>query len=140
MAILGPFTNGYLTVNGVNLSDHVTAMSVETNRDEVDVTAMGAVQKVQMPGLGDATITVTFLMDYAAGSVDATLSPLSSTSTPFTVEARPVNAARSTTNPGYQMSALMYGYSPIGGSVGDALTVDVTFRNAAQTGLQRLTS
>jgi hypothetical protein len=140
MAILGAFTNAFVLVNAVNLSDHCTAVAIEITRDEVDVTAMGASQKVMTPGLGDGTITATFLQDYAAGSVDATLQPLSTTSTPFTVEVRPVNAARSVTNPAYVMSVLMYGYPPIGGSVGDPLTIDVSFRNASQTGLQRLTA
>jgi hypothetical protein len=140
MAILGAFTNAKVIVNSIDLSDHCTAASVETTRDEVDVTAMGAVQKVNTPGLGDATITCTFLQDYAAGSVDATLSGLSSTTTPFTVEVRPVNAARSATNPAYVLTALMYGYTPVAGSVGDALTIDISFRNASQTGLSRLTA
>lgn len=140
MAILGTFTNAKVIVNGVDLSDHCTAVQVETTRDEVDVTAMGAVNKVITPGLGDATISATFLQDYVAGSVDATLSGLSNSNTPFAVEVRPLNVARSVTNPAYVLTALMYGYPPIGGSVGDALTVDVSFRNAAQTGLQRLTA
>lgn len=140
MAILGPWLNGYITVAGVNLSDHATALAVETTRDEVDVTAFGAVQKVTMPGLGDGTMTATFLQDYAAGSVDATLAAQSLVSVGFVVEIRPVNGARSVTNPGYVMTALMYGYNPVSGGVGDAATVDVTFRNAAQTGIQRLTA
>ena len=140
MAILGAFTNGFILVNGIDLSNHATSITVETTRDEVDVTAMGAVQKVNTPGLGDATISVTFLQDYAAGSVDATLSGLSSTTTPFTVEVRPTNAARSATNPAYVLTSLMYGYSPVAGGVGDALTIDISFRNASQSGLQRLTS
>lgn len=140
MAILGAWTNGKVIVNGVDLSDHATSVTVETSRDEVDVTAMGAANKVVTPGLGDATITVTFLQDFAAGSVDATLSSMASSTTPVTIEVRSVNAARSTTNPAYTLSALMYGYSPLSGSVGDAATIDVSFRNAAQVGLQRLTA
>lgn len=140
MAILGTFTNAKLIVSGTDLSDHCTAVQVETTRDEVDVTAMGAVNKVVTPGLGDATISATLLQDYAAGSVDSVLSALSTTNTPFVVEVRPQNIARSTTNPAYVLTSLMYGYPPIGGSVGDALTIDVSFRNAAQTGLQRLTA
>lgn len=126
-------------VNGVNLSDHVQSVTVETTKDSVDLTAMGATNKVYGRGLGDATITVTFFQDYAAASVDATLWPLANTDTPFTVKVRPTSAAISATNPEYSMSALMYGYSPVGGSVGDASTVDIEFRNAAQTGLTRAT-
>ena len=141
MAVLGAFTNAKVIVNGVDLSDHCTAVSVESSLDEVDITAMGATNKVVTPGLGDATISATFLQDYGAGSVDATLQPLSvAGAAAFQVEVRPVNSARSTTNPAYVMTAKMYGYNPVGGSVGDELTIDVSFRNAAQTGLQRLTS
>jgi hypothetical protein len=140
MAVLGPLLNAKVTVNGVDLSDHVSAVSIETSRDDVDITAMGAVNKVTMPSLGDATITVTFFQDFAAAKVDQTLWPLSTTSTPFTVAVLPVNAAKSTTNPEYSMSALMYGYSPISGGIGDALTTDVEFRNASQAGLARATA
>jgi hypothetical protein len=140
MAILGAWTNPMILVNGVDLSNHCTQATVETTRDEVDVTAFGAVNKVVTPGLGDATFSATFLQDFGAGSVDATLSSLASTTTPFTVEIRPNNAARSATNPAYVLTSLMYGYSPLSGGVGDAATIDVSFRNASQTGLQRLTS
>jgi hypothetical protein len=140
LAIIGAFTNGYITVNGVDLSDHMTACSVESTRDLNDVTAMGATSKVQAVALGDAKITATFLADYAAGKVDATLQPLSVTQTPFTVEVRPVNGGRSATNPGYTLSAILPNYNPISGSVGDAVKVDVEFTNASQTGLSRLTA
>jgi hypothetical protein len=141
MAVLGPFTNAKIIVNGVDLSDHCTACAVETSRDEVDITAMGATYKVSAPGLGAGTMTATFLQDYAAGSVDATLSAIDAApQNTIVVEMRPVNAARSTTNPAYVMTARMFGYPAIGGSIGDALTVDVTFQNASQTGIQRLTA
>lgn len=124
-----------VVVNAVDLSDHVSAVTVETTRPEVDVTAMGADYMETMPGIPDATITVSFFNDYAAGEVYATLQPLSLTDTPFTVAVRPTTAAISATNPEMQMSALMYSFNPLGGDVGSANTTDVTFRNASQTGI-----
>ena len=129
-----------IVVNGVNLSDHVSEVTIETSRDEVDVTAMGAVNKMIVAGLGDATITMTVYQDYAAASVDATLFPLSQTNTPFAVVVKPTSAAVSATNPSFTMQALLFDYSPIAGGVGDANTTEVTFRNADQTGLVRATS
>jgi hypothetical protein len=126
-----------VVINAVDLSDHVSAATIETSRPEVDVTSMGADYMETVGGIPDVTITVTFFQDHAAGEVDATLWPLSSTDTPFTVAIRPTSAAISATNPEYQMSALMYSYSPISGDVGSASSTDVTFRNAAQTGLVR---
>lgn len=128
-------TNASVTVNGVDLSDHVQKVTVETTRDNVEVTAMGATNKAYLGGLGDATMTVTFFSDFAASSIHATLYPLSTSSTPFPVIVKPANVATSTTNPSFWLSALMFGYKPIDGAVGDASTLDVVFQNATQTGM-----
>ena len=140
MAILGVWTNAKVIVNSVDRSDHCTTVSVETSRDEVDVTAFGAANKVVMPGLGDGTIRATFLVDFVAGGLDEALQALSVATVGFPIEVRPVNSGRTTSNPAYVMTCLMYGYTPISGGIGDAATIDVTFRNASQTGLQRLTA
>lgn len=132
--------DAYVSVNGTVISDHVSEVTIETSRDEVDVTSMGDVSKETLAGIGDATITVTVFNDYAAGALDSVMFPLSSTNTPFTVEIRPTSASRGTSNPAYTISALMFGYSPIAGGVGAASTTTLTFRNASQTGLQRLTA
>ncbi len=132
--------NPIITVNAVDLSDHFSEVSIETSRDEVDVTAFGAVNKEMVAGLGDATITGTVFQDYAAGEIDATLWPLSTSDTPFTVSVKATSAATSTTNPLYSMSSLLYTYNPVSGSVGEAATTPVTFRNASQAGLTRATA
>lgn len=127
-------------VNGTNLSDHVRSVTITTERPEVDVTAMGAVNQEIVAGIGDATIEVEFYNDYAAASIDATLQPLSVSNTPFSVKVRPTTAAISPTNPSYEMTALLLSYSPIAGSVGDANTTTCSFRNASQTGIARVTA
>jgi hypothetical protein len=129
-----------IEVNGTNLSDHVRSVTIGTERDEIDVTAMGAANKEFIPGLGDVTIEVEFYNDYAASSVDPVLWPLSTSDTPFVVKVRPTSAAISATNPEYSLTALLYNYSPIAGTVGEANTTTVTFRNAAQAGLTKATS
>lgn len=129
-----------VVVNSVDITDHVSQVTIETERDEVDVTAMGATNKEILAGLGDATITVTVFQDFAAGEIDATMWPLSTSDTPFPVAVKPTSAAISATNPEYQMSALLLTYSPLDGSVGEASTTELTFRNASQTGLVRDTT
>lgn len=129
-----------IEVNGTVLSDHGNEVSVETSRDEQDVTGFGATNKETLFDLGDATITCTFFQDFAAGSIDAVLWPLSTTDTPFTVKIRPTSAAISATNPEYSMQALMSGYSPISGARGAPASTPVTFRNASSSGLARATS
>jgi hypothetical protein len=128
-------TNASVVVNSVDLSDHVKSLTVETTRDDVDVTAMGAVNKAYLGGLGDANIKVTFFSDFAAASVHATLYPLSTSNTPFNVVVKPVAGTTTSTNPSFYISATLFGYTPLDGSVGDANTMDVEFRNASQTGM-----
>lgn len=124
-------------VNSVLLSTHANQVTIETEADEVDVTGMGGSFREFIKGMRDVTVTVEFFQDFAGGSVDATLWPLSGSDTPFPVNIRPTSAAISATNPEYQMTALLFSYAPLDGGVGDASSTTVTFRNAAQTGLVR---
>lgn len=133
-------SNPVVTINAVDLSDHISSVTISTEREEVDVTAFGATSKTTLAGLGDATMEMEAFQDFAAGEVDATLWPLSSTTTPFTVSVKHTSAATSATNPLYSMSALLFSYSPMDGSMGEASTTTLTFRNAAQAGLTRATA
>lgn len=131
MPILGPFTNALVLVNGVDLSNTVRGVHVTDNRNPVDVTAMGSSYMQETKGLGEASITIDFLQDYTAARVHATLQPLIGSTTPFIVEVRPVNAARSATNPGHVLAAaLLFTYQPLDGSIGDAAEFSAEFRNA----------
>lgn len=127
-------------VNSVDLSDFVRKVTVNAKDDDVDLTTMGATNKVHGKGLGDATMSVEFLQSTALGEVDATLWPLKASSSTFPLEVRSTSAGRSTTNPGWFMNALLMDYSPLDGAVGDASATTVPFVNGSQTGLQRLTS
>lgn len=128
-------TDARVTVNGVNLSDHCSSVTVETSKDEVDVTSMGATFKQLLAGIGDATVTLSVFQDFAAGSVHATIQPLFAAGSTFPVTVRPTSAAESATNPTFTMTGIILTYNPIAGSVGDASTTDITIRNAGQTGV-----
>lgn len=128
-------TNNQILVNGVDLSDHVQKVTTQDSRDKVDTTAMGATSKVYSKGLGDGGCTIDFFQDFAAAKVHATLQPLLGSSTGFSVEVRPVAAARSATNPAFLMTALLFDYPFLDNGVGDASMVSVEFANAAQAGI-----
>jgi hypothetical protein len=131
MAILGPFTNALVKVNGIDLSARTRGVHVTDDRAAVDVTAMGAGYVAEAKGLGTAAITIDFLQDFAAGQVHATLQPLVGSSTPVEVEVRAVNGARSATNPAMVLTmALLFSYSPLDGTIGDAAEFSAEFRNA----------
>jgi hypothetical protein len=128
-------TDARVTVNGVNLSDHCSSVTVETSKDEVDVTSFGAAFKTILAGLGDATITLSVFQDFAAGSVHATVWPLYTAGTTFPVTVRPTSAAESATNPTMTMTGIILSYNPLAGGVGEASSTDITIRNAANTGI-----
>lgn len=132
--------NPSIVMNSVDMSDHADSVTIETAFDEVESTAFGDTFKQFEQGMGDATITVELQQDFAAGEVDATLWPLASAGTSFTVVVKPVAAAVSATNPTYTMTARLFSYSPLDGSVGDLSKTTVTMRNASSTGLVRATS
>lgn len=132
-------SNLFISVNGVELSNHCSQIEVEEAAEEVDLTSFGAKYKETGLGIGNAMISATFFQDFAAGSVDATLHSLQGSNTPFVVIVKPVNEAASATNPEYKMEGILPEYKPLSNTVGQASTAAVTFKNYAQQGIERLT-
>jgi hypothetical protein len=139
MAIFA-LTDAHVIVNGVTLSDHANNVTVEDTRETLDITAFGATSKAVTKGLGDASITINFFQDFAAGKTHATLQPLIGSTTPVTIEVRATSAARSATNPAAVMSGLLMNYNMLSGGVGEVTTISAQFVNAAQAGITYPTS
>jgi hypothetical protein len=130
--------NASIIVNLQDISNYVHEVTIETTRDEVDVTGFQAANKETIAGLGDATITLAVFQDYSAAAIDALLWPLSTSDTPVTIDVKPDAGATGPTNPKYSMDALLFNYQPIAGEVGAAAEAgDIVFRNATDAGLTR---
>jgi hypothetical protein len=114
-----------LTVNAVDLSDHVTAVTINRNFDELEVTAMGDSGHKFVKGLEASSITIDFLNDTASSETLQTLQAVWGTSTTITV--KQTSAATSATNPLYTMTCLINGTTDINGSVADIAMQSVTF-------------
>jgi hypothetical protein len=128
-------TDAMVIVNGVTLSDHANSVTVNDTRDSVDITAFGATNKAVTKGLGDASISVDFFQDFAAGKTHATLQPLVGSSTGVVIEVRPTSGARSATNPAAVMTGLLMNYNMLAGGIGEASTISAEFVNSSQAGL-----
>lgn len=129
----------YIEVDGVELSDHGNHVEITSDKPLVDVTGFGAQSTENDVGIGTASIAVTLLQDFDAGSVDATLWPIHQNDTPVSVIVRPTSAVVSETNPQYQMTGILPTYSPLSGDLNAVSTVQVTFQNASQSGITRTT-
>tara|TARA_R110000868_G_scaffold224454_1_gene476430 strand:+ start:256 stop:663 length:408 start_codon:yes stop_codon:yes gene_type:complete len=113
-----------LTVNAVDLSNHVTSCTINRSFDELEVTAMGDTGHKFVKGLEASSITIDFLNDTATSNVLQTLQAAWGTN--VTVTAKQTSAATSATNPLYTMTCLVNNTTDINGAVGDLSTQSLT--------------
>lgn len=119
-----------ITVNSVDLSTRCDQVSIEDSAEEQDVTGFqGNGYREFAQGLKDATITATFFQDFASGSVHSTLNTVYQSGATFPVVVMSDDTV-SATNPSFTMTARLFSYSPIAGSVGEPSKIEATFRNA----------
>ena len=120
-------------INSVDLSDHVTAVTLNRNFDELEVTAMGDTSHKFVKGLEASSVTISFLNDTATASVLQTLQAAWGTSVAC-VLLQDKGTAVSATNPLYTFNILVNKTTDINGATGDIATQDITFTiNGATT-------
>jgi hypothetical protein len=113
-------------INSVDLSDHITSVSLSQIFDELEVTALGDTAHKFAKGLEASTLTLDFLNDFAAANVQATLQAAYGTT--VTAVLLPVKGtAVSATNPLYTVSIIVNNLTPLNGAVGDISTSSMTF-------------
>ena len=113
-------------LNTVDLSDHVTAFTLNRQADQLEVTSMGDSSHRFVTGLSADTITVSFLNDTAAASVLATLQAAYGTTVAFSA-LQEKGTAVSATNKLYTGTVLVDNLTDINGAVADEATIDITF-------------
>jgi len=116
----------------VDLTDHVTSLTINRQFDELDVTAMGATGHSFIAGLESSTISVDFLNDDATAQVMTTLNALVGTNAKFkilqtTTPGSPSTGTVSATNPLYSGLVLVNKLTPVAGKVGDVAVQSLTF-------------
>lgn len=121
-----------LKIATINLSDHVTAFTLNRQADQIEVTAMGDTAHKFVTGLSADTITVSFLNDTAAANVLATLQAAYGTTVAFAA-IQDSSAAVSATNLLYSGTILVDNLTDINGAVGDEGMMDLTFTCNSKT-------
>lgn len=123
------WTNAKVTINGVDLSDHVKQVTLNFEAELQDETAMGQTTRINKPGLLAWDVEVQFFQDFAASKVDATLFPLVGAAA-FAISVVPVNTTVAATNPNFNGNVVLEKYTPITAAVGDMAVVPVSFKSA----------
>ena len=116
-----------VTVNAVDLSDHVQSVTLSADVTEVDVTAMSDAWDQSLAGRKKVSGSITFYQDFDASSVDSTIWPLIGSTTSISIV--PTSGTVSATNPSYDITnTVITSYGSIsGGTYGDAAMVTANF-------------
>ncbi len=114
-----------ITVGTTNLSTSINSVTLDITADEIETTAFGSTYRTRIGGLKSGSVSLDFMQDFAAGSVDALLFPLMGST--VAVKIAPTSGTITATNPEYRFTALVTQYQPFAGAVGDLATLSVTW-------------
>lgn len=130
------------TINGVDFSDHIAAVTLDISTDEIETTAFSTGGfRTRIAGLKDGSITLDFHQDFGtAGSnaVDSTI--FNAFGSLATVVVSPTSGTVSASNPAYTGVFLVSQTTPLSSSVGDLATQSLTWPQAGTAGITRATS
>ena len=119
-------TDAKITINSVNLSDHIASVTLTTSLDVVETSAFSSTAaKTRVAGLIDNSVALEFHQDYVTSNVEATIYPLIGTVT--TVVVSPTSGAVGAGNPTYTFTALISEWTPLSGAIGELATASVTW-------------
>lgn len=117
-------TDYKVTINGTDFSTNLNSVELALESDDLETTSFGMSFRERIGGLKTGSITLQFMQDFAAASIDATLFPLFNTLA--TVVITPTSGTVNSSNPRYTALALVNSYSPFASSVGDIATFSIT--------------
>lgn len=117
--------NANVSIGGVDLSSHITKVTLSTSQAEIDTTTMGNTAVRRVAGLIDNSVSIDFNQDFSASAVEATLYPLLGSTA--TVIVKPNGTATGTANPSYTFNALCTEWMPLDAQVGDLATASISW-------------
>jgi len=111
-----------VTINGTDLSDHISEIALETRQPEVDSSAFGTGWRTFVSGLKEGTLTLTIQSDFNASSTNTIITPLLGAYATVVASGTLGSNATSGTAVCYVNSV-----TPIGGALGDLAVQNLTW-------------
>lgn len=107
---------GFVSINGVDLSDHCKSVKVSYSADSLENSAMGSLAHTHIPGALNISIEGVLYQDYASGKTNETIFPLIGSQTLFPFIVKGVSAAG--TNNTFTGANFMFdgAYEPVSGA------------------------
>jgi hypothetical protein len=110
----------------VDLTEYVTALTINRGFDELEVTALGDLGHKFVAGLEASTLTISLINDTATAKVLPTLQAAFGTSATVVI-IQEKGAAVGANNPLYTMTCLINNLQDVNGGSADLATMDLTF-------------
>lgn len=123
-------TAEYVSINSVDLTAYVRSATLELNADPVEFSNMASAGAREYKiGLKQGTLNVELNQDYAnsASATDQAIWGMFNTGSNVAFEVRPTSAGVGATNPKYTGNVVPVNYPAVGGSVGDAAVVSLSW-------------
>lgn len=134
-------TDGYVEINGTDLSDHAHTLDTPQEKERVDVSGFNSAgTKEFLPGSKEESATIGFRQDFASSKIHATAEPLFRNNTTFGFSIRPTSGAVSATNPRFWGTASLFAYNGLSGEISGVGEVSLELRPATSTGFVWATS
>jgi hypothetical protein len=128
MAVL-VLTNAFITIGGTELQDHANSVTLNYEKDSVEVTAFGDSGHKFTGGLQNNSVEIALMQDFATsgtGQVETVIYPLVGTTT--TIVIKPNGGTTSATNPAYTLTGtFLAAHTPVAGGVGELATTTLSF-------------
>jgi len=131
MAKFGTVRNGYIEVNGVNLSADCESFTLNMGAQSQPFHAHSDTTVINTPGLFTWSLSARFYHDFASAKVHATVKDMYAGRGLHNILVREDSAAASETNPSYSGLAFVESYNtPVGGAHGATGMTEVTWSAA----------
>ena len=123
-------TDVVVTINSVDLQSRATSVTINYEKEAVEVTAFGDDWRKFQSGLGNVTCDVELQQDFAAANVEATIYPLVGQQT--TISFKAADGDVTATNPSYTITGTyLAAHTPINGAVGELGTTSLSFQGGS---------
>ena len=119
-------TDCFVSIAGVDLSDHVISAEWNETVQTVETVAMGGTDIVRKPTFADGSFSCELQLDYAAADVYATISAALDANVAIAIIYRADSAVVGATNPEMQTNCLVTEFNQ-GGGIGEIATTSFTW-------------
>lgn len=118
--------NAVVQLDGTDISQHVSTVTVDMTAADVRVTAMGAGGEQHLAGIRDDSFTFTAFTSFGASSLHEVVNAKFVAAGTLEVIVFPAGGTAGTANPKFIGYCPLLTYSPTSGGIGDAATTTLT--------------